>query len=129
VTDLDNRNAAAFAEPADTIDAKLLLALDADAKDFGIEVNGHGSPKLRLDIRVDNRPDLLLIKGTEGRQGGREEGMEGGMVTPAPVLVRFSGIQKTYDGEHLVVKNSTSTSGRASSSPCLARQARARRPR
>src|SRR6516164_8708919 len=56
--------AVAFAEPADTIDAKLLLALDADAKDFGIEVNGHGSPKLRLDIRVDNRPDLLLIKGT-----------------------------------------------------------------
>lgn len=31
--------------------------------------------------------------------------MEGGMVTPAPVLVRFTGIQKTYDGEHLVVKN------------------------
>jgi putative spermidine/putrescine transport system ATP-binding protein len=31
--------------------------------------------------------------------------MEGGMVTPAPVLVRFSGIEKTYDGEHLVVKN------------------------
>lgn len=27
------------------------------------------------------------------------------MVTPAPALVRFSGIQKTYDGEHLVVKN------------------------
>src|SRR6266567_3817683 len=36
---------------------------------------------------------------------GQEEGMEGGMVTPAPALVRFSGIQKTYDGEHLVVKN------------------------
>src|SRR5260370_3712691 len=31
--------------------------------------------------------------------------MEGGMVTPVPVLVRFTGIQKTYDGEHLVVKN------------------------
>ena len=31
--------------------------------------------------------------------------MEGGMVTPAPALVRFAGIQKTYDGEHLVVKN------------------------
>ena len=31
--------------------------------------------------------------------------MEGSMVTPAPALVRFSGIQKTYDGEHLVVKN------------------------
>src|SRR5450432_3414258 len=31
--------------------------------------------------------------------------MEGGMVTPAPALVRFTGIQKTYDGEHLVVKN------------------------
>ncbi|MCK1271104.1 putative spermidine/putrescine transport system ATP-binding protein [Bradyrhizobium sp. GM2.2] len=31
--------------------------------------------------------------------------MEAGMVTPAPALVRFSGIQKTYDGEHLVVKN------------------------
>lgn len=29
--------------------------------------------------------------------------MEGGM--PAPALVRFTGIQKTYDGEHLVVKN------------------------
>jgi putative spermidine/putrescine transport system ATP-binding protein len=31
--------------------------------------------------------------------------MEGSMVTPSPALVRFSGIQKTYDGEHLVVKN------------------------
>ena len=31
--------------------------------------------------------------------------MGGGMVTPAPALVRFTGIQKTYDGEHLVVKN------------------------
>src|SRR6266498_1306254 len=31
--------------------------------------------------------------------------MEAGMVTPAPALVRFTGIQKTYDGEHLVVKN------------------------
>ena len=31
--------------------------------------------------------------------------MGGGMVTPAPALVRFPGIQKTYDGEHLVVKN------------------------
>ena len=31
--------------------------------------------------------------------------MEAGMVTPAPALVRFSGIQKTYDGETLVVKN------------------------
>jgi putative spermidine/putrescine transport system ATP-binding protein len=31
--------------------------------------------------------------------------MEGGMSTPAPALVRFSDIQKTYDGEHLVVKN------------------------
>ncbi|MBR0992663.1 ABC transporter ATP-binding protein [Bradyrhizobium japonicum] len=31
--------------------------------------------------------------------------MEAGMVTPEPALVRFSGIQKTYDGEHLVVKN------------------------
>src|SRR3954470_17718677 len=30
--------------------------------------------------------------------------MEAGMVT-SPALVRFSGIQKTYDGEHLVVKN------------------------
>src|SRR6202048_4038784 len=36
---------------------------------------------------------------------GQEEGMEGGMVTPALALVRFTGIQKTYDGEHLVVKN------------------------
>ena len=27
------------------------------------------------------------------------------MVTPAPALVRFAGVQKTYDGEHLVVKN------------------------
>src|SRR3954466_5590184 len=31
--------------------------------------------------------------------------MEAGTVPPAPALVRFSGIQKTYDGEHLVVKN------------------------
>jgi len=31
--------------------------------------------------------------------------MDSGMVTPAPALVRFSGIQKTYDGEHAVVKN------------------------
>ena len=31
--------------------------------------------------------------------------MEGGMVAPAPALVRFAGIQKTYDGEYLVVKN------------------------
>ncbi|WP_426614108.1 ABC transporter ATP-binding protein [Bradyrhizobium sp. McL0616] len=31
--------------------------------------------------------------------------MEAGMVTAASALVRFSGIQKTYDGEHLVVKN------------------------
>jgi putative spermidine/putrescine transport system ATP-binding protein len=31
--------------------------------------------------------------------------MEGGVVTAAPILVRFFGIQKTYDGEHLVVKN------------------------
>ena len=31
--------------------------------------------------------------------------MEAGIVTTAPALVRFSGIQKTYDGEHLVVKN------------------------
>ena len=31
--------------------------------------------------------------------------MEGGPGTHAPALVRFSGIQKTYDGEHLVVKN------------------------
>jgi putative spermidine/putrescine transport system ATP-binding protein len=31
--------------------------------------------------------------------------MEGGMVAAVPALVRFSGIQKTYDGEHLVVKN------------------------
>src|SRR3954467_915437 len=30
--------------------------------------------------------------------------MEAGMVT-SPALVRFSGIQKTYDGENLVVKN------------------------
>ena len=38
-------------------------------------------------------------------RGHREDNMEAGMVTPAPALVRFSGIQKTYDGEHLVVKN------------------------
>jgi putative spermidine/putrescine transport system ATP-binding protein len=36
---------------------------------------------------------------------GREKDMEGGMVASVPGLVRFSGIQKTYDGEHLVVKN------------------------
>jgi len=55
--------------------------------------------------------------------------MEGGMVTPAPALVRFTGIQKTYDGEHLVVKNLDLDIRRASSSPCLALRARARRPR
>src|SRR5258707_15810703 len=42
---------------------------------------------------------------TWGSSTGQEEGMEGGMVTPTPALVRFTGIQKTYDGEHLVVKN------------------------
>src|SRR6266446_10130199 len=42
---------------------------------------------------------------TWGSSTGQEEGMEGGMVAPAPALVRFTGIQKTYDGEHLVVKN------------------------
>jgi putative spermidine/putrescine transport system ATP-binding protein len=31
--------------------------------------------------------------------------MEGCLVKPAPALVRFAGIQKTYDGEHMVVKN------------------------
>jgi putative spermidine/putrescine transport system ATP-binding protein len=31
--------------------------------------------------------------------------METSMVAPARALVRFSGVQKTYDGEHLVVKN------------------------
>ncbi|CAO3450914.1 Spermidine/putrescine import ABC transporter ATP-binding protein PotA (TC 3.A.1.11.1) [Azospirillum argentinense] len=31
--------------------------------------------------------------------------MDGGMVTTAQALVRFVGVQKTYDGEHLVVKN------------------------
>jgi putative spermidine/putrescine transport system ATP-binding protein len=36
---------------------------------------------------------------------GQEATTESGMVMPAPALVRFSGIQKTYDGEHLVVKN------------------------
>src|SRR5260370_18040533 len=36
---------------------------------------------------------------------GQEEGMEGGMVTPAPALVRFTGIQKTYDVDHLLLKN------------------------
>jgi putative spermidine/putrescine transport system ATP-binding protein len=35
----------------------------------------------------------------------RQDAFAGGMATPAPILVRFSGIQKTYDGEHLVVKN------------------------
>src|SRR5882672_8259477 len=42
---------------------------------------------------------------TWGSSTGRSKGMEGGMVTPALALVRFAGIQKTYDGEHLVVKN------------------------
>jgi len=42
--------------------------------------------------------DLVLINGTEAC-------MEGGMVTPAPALVRLPVFQKTYDGEHLVVKN------------------------
>ncbi|MFC5313754.1 ABC transporter ATP-binding protein [Azospirillum rugosum] len=31
--------------------------------------------------------------------------MDGGMVGTAQALVRFVGVQKTYDGEHLVVKN------------------------
>jgi putative spermidine/putrescine transport system ATP-binding protein len=31
--------------------------------------------------------------------------MEGGIVTPTPALVRFVGVQKTYDGEHIVVRN------------------------
>ena len=35
----------------------------------------------------------------------REDAIQGSMAMPAPILVRFSGIQKTYDGEHLVVKN------------------------
>jgi putative spermidine/putrescine transport system ATP-binding protein len=35
----------------------------------------------------------------------RQDAIAGGMAAPAPTLVRFSGIQKTYDGEHLVVKN------------------------
>ena len=31
--------------------------------------------------------------------------MDGGMAATAQALVRFVGVQKTYDGEHLVVKN------------------------
>lgn len=31
--------------------------------------------------------------------------MEGGTTTSAPALVRFTGVQKTYDGEHVVVKD------------------------
>ncbi|MBP2314873.1 ABC transporter ATP-binding protein [Azospirillum soli] len=31
--------------------------------------------------------------------------MDGGMVASTQALVRFVGVQKTYDGEHLVVKN------------------------
>ena len=31
--------------------------------------------------------------------------MEGRIVMPATALVRFVGVQKTYDGEHIVVKN------------------------
>ena len=31
--------------------------------------------------------------------------MDGGMVATTQALVRFVGVQKTYDGEHLVVKN------------------------
>ena len=36
---------------------------------------------------------------------GPEDGTKAGTVAAAPAFVRFSGIQKTYDGEHLVVKN------------------------
>jgi putative spermidine/putrescine transport system ATP-binding protein len=36
---------------------------------------------------------------------GPENGTKVGTVAAAPAFVRFSGIQKTYDGEHLVVKN------------------------
>src|ERR1700722_20551525 len=50
------------------------------------------------------KSSLMLIQ-TWCSSTGQEEGMEGGMVMPAPALVRFTGIQKTYDGEHLVVKN------------------------
>ena len=35
----------------------------------------------------------------------RQDAIAGATSAPAPILVRFSGIQKTYDGEHLVVKN------------------------
>ena len=31
--------------------------------------------------------------------------MDGGMIATTETLVRFSGVQKTYDGEHLVVKS------------------------
>src|SRR5260370_36250227 len=54
--------------------------------------------------RIFWKSSLMLIP-TWGSSTGQEEGMEGGMVTPTPALVRFTGIQKTYDGEHLVVKN------------------------
>ncbi|MGD4163746.1 ATP-binding cassette domain-containing protein, partial [Xanthomonas citri pv. citri] len=37
----------------------------------------------------------LITRGQHGRRLGHA----------SPALVRFSGIQKTYDGEHLVVKN------------------------
>ena len=43
--------------------------------------------------------------GQEEGNGMGEKNMEGGIATPAPALVRFVGVQKTYDGEHIVVRN------------------------
>ena len=55
--------------------------------------------------------------------------MEGCMVPPAPALVRFTGIQKTYDGEHLVVKNLDLDIRKGEFVTLLGPRARARRPR
>ena len=55
--------------------------------------------------------------------------MEGGIVTPAPALVRFTGIQKTYDGEHLVVKNLDLDIRKGEFVTLLGPSGRARRPR
>ena len=82
----------------------------------------------KVERRIFWKYSLMLIP-TWCSSTGQEEGMEGGMVTHAPALVRFAGVQKTYDGETWSCGTSTSTSGAASSSRCSARRARARPPR
>lgn len=61
------------------------------------------SDDAKLHLATLNDALSLMPVPTWCSSTGQEDGMEGGM--PAPALVRFTGIQKTYDGEHLVVKN------------------------